>query len=65
MKVRDINMLKELVHEKINEIFLQLQDANNITDGGIYPMDALHLDQLEEQLANVIERVVSYQKGGI
>ena len=58
-------MLKQLIHDKIDEIFLQLQNANNVTDGGIYPMDALHLDQLEEELANLIERVVSYQKGGI
>ena len=56
-------MLKELIHNKINEIFLELQNINGVTDGGIYPMDALHLDQLEEQLANLIERVVSYQKG--
>lgn len=58
-------MLKQLIHNKIDEIFLQLQDVNNITDGGIYPMDALHLDQLEYELANLIERVISYQKGGI
>lgn len=58
-------MLKELIHDKIDEIFLQLQDANNIADGGIYPLDALRLEEIEEELAELVERVINYQKGGI
>lgn len=58
-------MLKELIHNKIEEIFLELQDANNINDGGIYPLDALHLEQIEEELAELVERVINYQKGGM
>ncbi len=58
-------MLKQLIHDKIDEIFLELQDANNINDGGIYPLDALRLEEIEEELAELITRVINYQKGGI
>ena len=58
-------MLKQLIRDKIDEIFLEMQDANNINDGGIYPFDALQLEQIEEELAELIERVINYQKGGI
>ena len=58
-------MLKQLIHDKVDEIFLELQNANNITDGGIYPLDALQLEQIEESLAELIERVINYQKGGM
>ena len=58
-------MLKELIHSKIDEIFLEMQNAEGITDGGIDPFDALYLDQLEEQLEQHIARIIKYQKGGI
>lgn len=55
-------MLKHLIHEKINEIFLEYQQANNIIDGGIDPFDAERLEQIEKALAELIERVSKYQK---
>lgn len=58
-------MLKELIRTKIDEIFLEMQNVNNITDGGIYPLDALQLEEIEEELASLITRVINYQKGGI
>lgn len=57
--------VEELVHDKIDEIFLELQDIHNITDGGIDPLDGLKLEEIEEALAELIERVINYQKGGI
>lgn len=57
-------MLKELVHNKINEIFLEYQEANNIIDGGIDPYDALQLEQIEETLCEFIEKVGQYQPKG-
>ena len=54
-------MLKELVHEKINEVFLEYQKANNIVSGDIDPFDAEYLDRLEEQLTQHIERVCAKQ----
>ena len=54
-------MIKELVHNKIDEIFLEVQNAMGITDGGIEPFDAEYLDRLAEELANHIERVCAKQ----
>lgn len=58
-------MLKELIHDKINEIFLEMQEANGITNGDIDPFDAVYLDKLEECLEQHIARIIKYQKGGI
>ena len=54
-------MLKELIHDKINEVFLEYQQANNITSGDIHPEDAVMLDNFEEALAKFVERVCAYQ----
>jgi hypothetical protein len=54
-------MLKELIREKVDEIFLVYQEINHVTDGDIKPFDAMKLDQIEEELATLIERVVAYQ----
>lgn len=54
-------MLKELIHDKINEVFLEYQNANNIISGDIHPEDAVVLDNFEEALAEFIERVCAYQ----
>lgn len=58
-------MLKELVHEKINEVFLEYQNAQNVIDGGINHFDALKLDEVENELVSLIERVVAYQPKAI
>lgn len=49
-------MLKDLIHEKINEVFLEYQQANNIVNGDINPFDAYQLELTEEALAEIIER---------
>lgn len=54
-------MLKDLINEKINEVFLEYQKANGITSGDIHPEDAVELDNFEEALAEFVERVCSYQ----
>lgn len=58
-------MLQQLIHDKINEIFAEYQQANNIISGDIEPFDAEYLDRLEEQLANHIERICSKQPKAI
>ena len=52
-------MLRELVHDKINEVFLEYQKANNIISGDITPEDALILENFEEAFADHIERICS------
>ena len=54
-------MIKQLVHDKIDEIFLEVQKANGITDGGIDPYDGLRLEELAEELAELISKVIAYQ----
>ena len=58
-------MLKELVHTKINEIFLEYQNANNITNGDIDPWDAQQLDYIKGALYQIIKRICEEQKGGM
>lgn len=59
----DREQLLELISEKVDEIFLEYQNENDITDGDIHPYDALRLDYIMEELANLIEHVGEYQKG--
>jgi hypothetical protein len=58
-------MLKQLIHDKIQEVFLEYQKANNITNGDIDPLDSQYLDELEEQLARTIEFICSLQPKAI
>lgn len=55
-------MLKELIHNKINEVFAEYQEINGITSGDINPLDALHLASIEQQLGDLIEKVIAYQQ---
>lgn len=55
-------MLKQLIHTKINEVFLEYQKVNNITSGDIHPFDAARLEHIEEALEELIVRVCEYQK---
>ena len=55
--------LKDLIEEKVDEIFLAYQNAHDITNGDIEPMDALKLDHIEEMLKAHIEYVCAKQKG--
>ena len=57
--------LKNLIDEKVNEIFSEYQRKYNVANGDIEPMDALKLDHIEEMLKAHIEYVCTKQKGGI
>lgn len=54
--------LKDLIEEKVDEIFLAYQNAHDITNGDIEPMDAFKLEQIEEMLKEHIEYVCAKQK---
>ena len=51
----------ELVEDKVNEIFEELQKENNIANGDIAPLDALELDEAKEKLADIINRVIDFE----
>jgi hypothetical protein len=55
--------LKDLIEEKVDEIFLAYQNAHGITNGDISPMDAFKLDEIEEMLKAHIAYVCAKQKG--
>ncbi len=55
-------MLKELIHDKINEIFAEYQKANHIISGDISVADQCELDALETHLEAVIDRVCEKQR---
>lgn len=57
--------IRELVSDKVQEIFYEYQKANNITSGDIEPFDAEYLDSLEQRLAQVIESICSKQPKAI
>lgn len=52
--------LEALVSDKINEIFLEYQNAHNIESGDIAPLDQLKLMQIEESLVSLIKSI--YEK---
>ena len=57
--------LKELIHEKINEVFLEYQKANNIISGDIDPFDAYALENVEETLCELVAQICAKQKKAI
>lgn len=54
--------LKQLIHDKINEIFLEYQKAHHILNGDITPFDAERLVRIETALCTLIEDVARYQQ---
>ena len=46
--------LIQLIDDKIDEIFLAYQKANNIPSGDIDPLDDLQLEGIKVNLANLI-----------
>lgn len=52
----------ELLEEKINEVYLKMQNELNIQYGDIAPLDALYQDKLMDDLAEHIENVLNWQK---
>lgn len=58
-------MLRELIHDKINEIFTKYQEANHIISGDIDAFSALQLALIERGLEELIERVCANQPKAI
>ena len=54
--------LKQLIHDKINEIFLEYQKAYHILNGDITPFDAERLARIETSLYTLVEDVTRYQQ---
>lgn len=59
-------MLKEkilqLLDDKVNEVFFEMQEELKIEDGNIFPLDKIELDICICTLADKIEEVLNTQK---
>lgn len=55
--------IKDLLDEKVNEVFLEMQSELDIQDGGIEPMMALRLDEELDKLTEMIRDILGMQKG--
>lgn len=53
----DRKELYNLIEEKNNDIFLEYQKQNGIKSGDISPMQALRLEELQNELADLIMNV--------
>lgn len=49
---------QKLLDEKINDVFFELQEDLGIEYGDIYPLQAVKLDELIENLAELIADVI-------
>lgn len=54
--------LYNLVEERINDIFIEYQAANDIKSGDITPLQALQLEELQNKLTDLIMNVGSENK---
>ena len=50
-----------LLDEKVNEIFFEMQTELHILNGDITPLEKLELDNCMEKLADIIETVLKNQ----
>ena len=52
-----------MLESKVEDIFIDCQNAMNIKSGDISPLDALQLEQKEKELAELITEIIFQQKG--
>ena len=52
-----------MLMDRVEDIFIDCQNALQVKSGDISPLEALHLQQKEEQLAEMITDILVRQKG--
>ncbi|MBO6255300.1 MAG: hypothetical protein J6O49_16940 [Bacteroidaceae bacterium] len=55
--------IKDLLEEKVNKVFLEMQRELDIQDGGVEPLMALRLDEELDKLTEMIRDILGMQKG--
>lgn len=55
--------IKDLLDEKVNEIFIECQSEMGIVSGDITPEMALRLDEELDKLTEMIRDILGMQKG--
>jgi len=68
MTTQQINGLKAdvlgVLKDRVEDIFIDFQNAMQIQSGDISPLDALELEKRESHLATMIADILVYQKEG-
>lgn len=68
MNTQQINGLKAdvlgVLKDRIEDIFIDFQNAMEIKSGDITPLDAMELEKRERSLATMIADILVYQKEG-
>ena len=69
MNTQQINGLKidvlGVLKDRIEDIFIDFQNAMEIKSGDITPLDAMELEKRERSLATMIADILVYQKEGV
>lgn len=69
MTTQQINGLKAdvlgVIENRVEDIFIDFQNAMEIKSGDISPLDALELEKRERSLATMIADILVYQKEGV
>lgn len=52
-----------MLMDRVEDIFIDMQQAFQVESGDVSPFDALHLQETEEQLADRIMEILIRQKG--
>ena len=55
--------IKDLLDEKVNEVFIECQSEMGIVSGDITPEMALRLDEELDKLTEMIRDILGMQKG--
>lgn len=58
----DRKKLLELIEEKTDDVFLEYQEKNDIKSGDISPEQALRLEELQNELADIVMHVGNRQE---
>lgn len=56
-------MIDTLLTEKLDEIFLAMQERFNIKNGDVEPLDAYELMEKQMELSMVVGRILRKQRG--
>lgn len=69
MTTQQINGLKAdvlgVLKDRVDDIFIDFQNAMEIKSGDISPLDAMELEKRERSLATMIADILVYQKEGV
>ena len=55
------DVIKQMLEEKINEVFAEQQKIMGITSGEISPLHSLRLEELEDKMTDLIQEVLDSQ----